>query len=183
MRTLDLGEIRKMSVLDAGSGERIGEIVDVVVHPTEGRLLGIVLKGLGGEEAVLSVDSVRIGENAVMAASGAQLEVRASSAVLRGGVTAAGTLVGANVVTEDGKLLGKVNDVHVLPEHSLVAYKIAGTVMQKIFGGGYFISGDTPMAFSSDGARMIVPVDTEERLAAGTVEELLKPGRSEAPRT
>jgi uncharacterized protein YrrD len=175
MRTLDLGEIRKMSVLDAGSGDRVGEIVDIVVEPTEGRLLGLLIRNGQGEEAVLDIASIRIGENAVMAATGAPLEVRASSAVLRGGVLGAGLLVGANVVTEEGTLLGKLSDVHVLPELGLVAYKIAGTVLQKIFGGGYFIAGDVPVALSSDGARMIVPGDTETRLAAGSIEELLKP--------
>lgn len=175
MRTLDLGEIRKMSVLDAGSGERIGEIVDIVVEPTEGRLLGILLRTSEGEEAVLPLASVRIGENAIMAATGAALELRATSAVLKQGVLGAGVLAGANVVTEDGRLLGTVKDVHVLPELGLVAYKVAGGMMQKIFGGGYFIAGDVPVALSADGARMIVPSDTEEKLAAGSVDELLKP--------
>jgi sporulation protein YlmC with PRC-barrel domain len=175
MRTIDLGEIRKMSVLDAGSGERIGELVDIVVEPTEGRLLGVVIRTGDGEEAVLSLESVRIGENAVMVSSGAPLETRASSGALRAGVLGGGLLSGANVVTEDGRLLGKIKDIEILPELGLVAYKVAGTVMQKIFGGGYYIAGDVPVALSSDGARMIVPTDTEERHAAGSVEELLKP--------
>jgi sporulation protein YlmC with PRC-barrel domain len=175
MRTLDLGHLRKMSVLDAGSGEKVGEVLDAVVHPTEGRLVGIVVRLNSGEDAVLPVGSLRIGDNAVMATAGAPLEVRASSTVLRDGVLAAGRLVGANVVTEDGRLLGKVNDVEFIPDLGLAAYKVTDSMLKKIFGGGFYIAGDLPVAISSDGVRMIVPTDTEDRHAAGSVEELLRP--------
>ena len=180
MRTLDLAELRRISVIDAGTGERIGDITDAIVHPLEGRFLGILVRGADGEESVLPVDALRIGENAVMATTNPPLQVRASSTVLHDGRLAAGHLVGTNVVTDDGRLIGKVNDVHVLPELNLVAYKVTGSVLQKMFGGGFFIAGDLPTAVSADGVRMIVPSDTEENHAAGSVEELLRP--KEQPR-
>jgi sporulation protein YlmC with PRC-barrel domain len=174
MRTLDLGDLRKMTILDSGSGERMGEIRDAIVHPTQGRLIGVIVKLASGEEAVLPVESLRIGDNAVMATAGAQLEVLSSSPSMRDGVPASTRLVGTNVVTEDGRLLGKVSNIEFLPDLGLAAYKVTGTVLQKIFGGGFYIAGDTPKAFSADGVRMIVPSDTEDRLAAGSVEELLR---------
>jgi sporulation protein YlmC with PRC-barrel domain len=178
MRILDLGELRKMSVLDAGSGDKVGDVIDAIVHPTEGRLVGALVRLANGEEAVLPVDSLRIGDNAVMAIAGAPFELRTSSSVLRDGVLAGGTLVGANVVTEDGRLLGKVSDVEIMPELGLAAYKVSSTVLQKIFGGGFYIAGDLPRALSSDGVRMIVPSDTEEKHAADAVEALLRKGGS-----
>src|SRR5688500_10041197 len=119
MRSLDLNDMRRMAVLNSGTGDRMGEISDIVVQPTEGRLLGIILKTSDGEESILPLASMRIGENAVMAETDAPLEVRSSSVTLEQGVAAAGRLVGANVVTDDGRLLGKINDVIVLPELGL----------------------------------------------------------------
>lgn len=173
MRSLDLGEMRKMAVLDAGSGDRLGDIADIVVHPTDGRLLGVILESDGEHQSILSVESLRIGENAVMAAAGATMEARSSSAVLAGGV-AAKDLTGANVVTEDGRLLGTISDVVVLPEHALIAYRVAGSILQKMFGGGFYIAGDLPSAMSSDGARIIVPSDTADKHAVGSVVDLLR---------
>lgn len=174
MRTLDLDEMRKMSVLDSGNGNKIGVVADVVVHPTDGRLLGLIIRTDDGEESVMSLAAFRIGDNAVMAEPNALLEVRSSSELLNEGAAAEGELVGANIVTDDGKLLGKVSDVIILPELSLVAYKVAGSALQKFFGRGFYVAGDLPSAISSDGVRMIVPSDTEEKHAAESIEELFK---------
>ncbi|MBC8144674.1 MAG: PRC-barrel domain-containing protein [bacterium] len=176
MRLLDLGEIRQLSVLDSGTGDRLGSINDIVVHPTDGRLLGLIIRALDGEDSVIPLSAFRIGDNAVMAQPDPPLELLGSSELLKDGAFAAGALVGVNIVTEDGRLLGKIKDVIVLPELSIVAYKIAGSVLQKIFGGGFYIAGDLPIALSSDGVRMIVPSDTEEKHAAESVDALLKRG-------
>jgi hypothetical protein len=80
-------------------------------------------------------------------------------------------MVGTNVVTEDGKLLGRVGEVHLSLETPRVTYRVAESTLQRFLGGGFYIAGDLPSAYSRDGVRMIVPPDTEERYAAESVDE------------
>src|SRR5512133_1350736 len=166
LRILDVDEIRHMSVIDAGSGDKVGGVADVIVEPTGGRFIGIIVDSTDGDDSVLGLDAFRIGANAIMAAPGASRESRASSELMRRGVPAASKLVGVNVITEDGHLLGKISEVHVIVEQNLTIYRVSGSLLQRVFGGGFYIQGNHPVALSSDGVRLVVPADTETKHAA-----------------
>jgi sporulation protein YlmC with PRC-barrel domain len=63
-------DLRGMSVLKSDDGVKMGEVSDAVIHPDEGKMLGIIVRTPRGEERILLSSSffIGIGVNAVMAA-------------------------------------------------------------------------------------------------------------------
>ncbi len=164
-RTLDVAsELKGMPVLALNTSEKLGEVVDAIVHPTEGKLLGIALRTPEGEERALALGDFQIGMDAVTAEESALCDPETFFGTLEGGNYVCREIVGASVVTDDGNLLGRVIDVYVWAEPSKVLYRVAQSTMQRLFGG-FFMAGSVPHSYSSTGLRMIVPVDTKERHA------------------
>ena len=81
--------------------------------------------------------------------------------------------VGSNVVTEDGDLLGRISEIFIRVDKPQAVYRITESKIQKLFGRGFFLPGNTALSYAPDGARMIVPADTEERYAASSLAEAL----------
>ena len=155
------------------SGEKLGEVTDAIIHPVKGEVLGIVLQTLEGERRVIATQDFSIGVDAIMAAKGSVAHTTDTTGELAGGVAAIGEIVGTNVVTEDGKLLGRVREVHILAERPRAVYRVAETTLQRFFGGGFYLAGNVPRSYSPDGVRMIVPADTEGRYAAASLAEAI----------
>jgi sporulation protein YlmC with PRC-barrel domain len=172
-RTLDLSDLRRMSVLDTATGDKVGTVLDAVVHPTEGTLAGLMVSDVHGQPFVLGLDAFSIGPNAVMMPAGARREVPDTSEVMQRGVPAGKRVVGANLVTEDGRRIGEVRELILLVEKGWTILRVGGNLIQKLFGGGYYLRGDLPSAFATDGARLIVPSNTEEAHAFGKVDDLI----------
>ncbi len=174
-KTLRIEEFQGMAVLDSETGAKLGEVADVIVHPTEGRVLGITIKDTGGDVMALGVHEILIGADAVMAQGAATLEKWMPGTNVAETALASGEVIGTNIVTEDGRLIGKVNDVYISTETPRTFYRVAGSALQRFLGGGFFIPGDLPHAISSDGIRMIVPADTEEQAASSIDEAITRP--------
>jgi sporulation protein YlmC with PRC-barrel domain len=172
-RTLEISDLKGMSILAADSGERLGEVTDAIIHPTKGRLLGIALKTTAGERRVLGVQEIRIGEDAIMAAPGTRPHAVDDVEELRDGISTVDNIIGANVVTAAGKLIGRISNVYVSIDRPRTAYRIAESTLQRWFGGGFFIAGDVPSGYATDRPRFIVPEDVEERCGADSITEAL----------
>ena len=166
-------ELHGMTVLNAGSGEKLGEVTDALIHATQGRMIGIALRTPEGEMRALATRDFFIGVDAVMAAIEARFETLGQSEALTGGVPAH-ELVGANIVTEDGKLLGRVSEVYISTEQHQAVYHVAESTLQRFFGGGFYIAGNVPRAYSPDGVRMIVPDGTENSRAVEPLAEAIQ---------
>lgn len=164
-------ELKGMTVLKTDTGNKMGEVNDAIVHPVEGRVLGLIIRTGEGQERAMAARDFFIGKDAVMATAGARFVEEGGDNWLAGGVPALGEVVGTNVVTEDGKLLGRVSEVHISLEMPRVVYRVTESTLQRFLGGGFYIAGDLPSAYSRDGVRMIVPPDTEERYAAESLDE------------
>jgi sporulation protein YlmC with PRC-barrel domain len=173
-RTLNAAiELKGMSVLRSDTGERLGEVSDVIILPTEGRVAGIAIGSPDGWQRAMGSTDFIIGADAIMAVEGAQFDEQMLDGTLAEGLHPASDIIGSNVVTEDGKLLGRVSEIHVSKESPIVFYRIAESKLQRFLGGGFFIAGNLPRAYSPDGARLIVPQDTEEHYAASSLGELI----------
>jgi sporulation protein YlmC with PRC-barrel domain len=164
--------LRGMSVINSATGEKLGEAEDVFVHPTQGRVLGISLRAADGQARALSARDFFIGPNAVMTTGEARLELADQGGALVDGVSGR-ELAGTNVVSADGRLIGRVSDVYISLDEPRAAYHVTHSTLQRFFGGGFYLAGDVPRAYAPDGARMIVPEETEDRLACPSAEEAL----------
>jgi uncharacterized protein YrrD len=175
IKTLNVAsDLKGMAALASDTGEKLGEVTDAIIDPMGGRVLGIALRTSDGERRVISARDFSIGADAVMAPKGSVAHTADMPGDLTGGVEAVGKLVGTNVVTEDGKLLGRVREVHILADRPQAVYRVAESTLQRFFGGGFYLSGDVPRSYSPDGVRMIVPADTEQRHAASSLTEAIQ---------
>ena len=174
IRTLNVAkDLRGMPLLAADTGAKLGEIRDAVIQPTEGRVMGVVVRTLDGDDLRLRISDIVIGEDAVMTSGESFERAGDHSSVMAGGFRAVDDMVGSNVVTEDGDLLGRISEVYIRVDQPQAVYRIVESKLQKFFGRGFYLAGAVARSFAPDGTRMIVPADTEERYAASSLAEAL----------
>ena len=172
IRSLNVAKnFRGMPLLAADTGAKLGEIRDAIIHPTEGRVMGVVVRTLDGDDLRLRISDVIIGEDAVMT-SGESFERAGDYARdMAGGFRAVDEMIGSNIVTEDGELLGRISEVYIRVDKPMAVYRVTESRLQKFFGGGFFLAGDVARSFAPDATRMIVPADTEQRYASSSLSE------------
>ncbi len=174
IRTLNVAkDLRGMSLLATDTGAKLGEIRDAIIQPAEGRVMGVVARASEGDEARLRIGDVVIGQDAVMTSWESFKHAGARAGEMAGGVGALSDLIGSNVVTEDGVLLGRISDVYIRIDKPQVVYRVTESTIQRFFGGGFFLPGDAARSYAPDGARMIVPADAEQRYAASSLADAL----------
>jgi uncharacterized protein YrrD len=163
-----------MPVIVPDTSERLGKVSDVIVNPTDGRALGILLRTIKGEERAIAINDCFIfsDANAVLAAENALVD----SESIRDAMTGAQVcqeLIGADVVTEAGELLGDVSDVYVVENPAKIIYRVTASALQRFFGGGFFLAGNVPRFYWRESARLIVPAYTGEDYSAHTLDEAI----------
>ncbi|MEP7340123.1 MAG: PRC-barrel domain-containing protein [Acidobacteriota bacterium] len=163
-------DLKGRAVLKSDTGEKLGQVEDVIINPTNGWVVGIALRSVEGATISLSAQDYVIGRDAVMVRPGTLKPTTLAGDTLAGGVNSS-AIVGANVVTEDGKLLGRVSEVHVSEDRSVAIYHVVESTLQRFFGGGFFLAGDVPQAYSQEGRRLIVPANTEDMHARSSLAE------------
>ena len=173
-------DLKGMSVLKVDTGRKLGEATDAVVHPLEGKMLGVIVRLPEGGDRILLAADLLIGVDAIMADARARFEEIPSDRLERG-VPALGSVVGTHLVTEEGRLVGRVSEVHVSTERPYVVYRVVESTLQKFFGGGFYMPADVVRAYSQDGVRMIVPMDVEDRYAASSLEDAMAMRAKAAP--
>lgn len=167
-------ELKGMSVLDIATGEKIGSVSDIIINPTEGKVLGLAIIRSDKEVRAVSADQIQIGADAVMMADRAMEALDYSGRFAQ--AVPARDLLGSNVVTQDGRLVGSIRSIHLAPVELNLYYRVAASTLQSVFGRGFYISGDLPTAFSRDGKRMIVPPDVETTHARKSLSEFTDSG-------
>jgi sporulation protein YlmC with PRC-barrel domain len=169
------GQLRGMPVIVPDRAQRLGQVSDAILHPTEGRMLGLVLHSLTGEEQLLKADDFSIcgAVGAVLAEGHSLADAESLKEALSGGVQVCRELIGASVITDAGRLLGRVSEVHILEEQLWSFYRVAGSKLQELFGGGFFIASNVPRAWSHRGSRLIVPANTPQRQAVSSLAEAI----------
>lgn len=173
LRLLDIGKnLIGLPVLNTASGDRLGVATDVIIQPVEGSVLGIIIRTAEGNWRYLATSDFMIGKDAIMAGAHAHLQDQWT-----GGVPVTSEVVGTSVITETGKVLGRISEVYISIDRPIVCYRVAESTLQKFLGGGFYIPGDLPLAYSNDRVRMIVPPDTEEHYAFSSLNELAENAR------
>jgi uncharacterized protein YrrD len=174
IRTLNVAkDLRGMSLLAVDTGAKLGEVRDAIIQPTEGRVMGVVVRTLDDDELRLRMADVIIGADAVMTSWESFVHAGDRASELAGGVRAIDEMIGSNVVTETGDLLGRIREVFLRTDKPQAVYRVTETTIQKFFGGGFFLPGDVALSYAPDGVRMIVPAETVDRYAASSLVDAL----------
>lgn len=172
--------LKGMTVLRVDTGNKMGEVSDAIVNPVEGKVMGLIVRADQKQERALAAQDFFIGKDAVMAIAGARFVEEESGNNLKDGVPALGEIIGTNIVTNEGKFLGRVSEVHISLEMPRAVYRVTESTLQRFMGGGFYIAGDLPHAYSQDGVRLIVPADTEDRYAVMIIDEVFGTGHHDA---
>ena len=157
-------ELKGMEILSPVTGEKIGEATDALIHPTEGRFIGIVLRTPGGETMTLAATDSEIRGGLIRAGKDALLQSGEGGRMTEGAYRSR-DVIGAFVITDKGKLLGRVSEVHVSTETQRTYYRVARSDLQRMMGGGFFMPGDVPHSYFHRNCRLIVPADAQDRYA------------------
>jgi sporulation protein YlmC with PRC-barrel domain len=176
-----VGQIKKMPVALLETGETMGRILDVILHPIEGTVLGLIVQSTEGVTYALAADDFFIlnKKNIVVVAESAMANQSGAWGKMTYGISVSRKAIGASIVTENGRYVGYVSDVFIADEPLRVVYQVLESLWQKYFGSGFYIPADLPYAWSRDGLRFIV---RDEELTRRRVSQPAEAIRSDNPK-
>ena len=160
------------TALSRATANKLGRIHDLIVDPVKGELKGIAVKW--ADESLRLIDCREIysfGPDAVMVNSD-ESAVPAEDSPLKEAPLAKGNLLGVNVITEGGKLLGQIVNLYVhLAVTSSLIYEGRSSLLDKLLGHTLYFPASWGRALSEDASRLVVSGDTAEK-ADNTLEAL-----------
>lgn len=151
-------------VLSRATANKIGQVHDLIINPVEGSLAGLSVKA--ADESLLAIEYSEIysfGPDAVMV-NNDRSAILTQSSPLKSLPLAMNKLVGAEVITESGKVLGQIANIFIhLAEAPLLIYEVRSSLLDKLLGNALFFPASLGCAFSGDAARLVVANDTPEK--------------------
>lgn len=151
----------------SSANQPLGRVTDVLIHPTAGRWLGVLLTTPDGVERVAPADCcayarasgfVTTSENSLTS----PLEFARAQPQ---SVPACRQMIGTQIVTEQGELLGYVSEVLLRLETRTTLYHVAVANWRRFFKLGFYLAGDAPHYYSPFGARLLVSEQTRTALS------------------
>ncbi|HKR01517.1 MAG TPA: hypothetical protein VJT09_12640 [Pyrinomonadaceae bacterium] len=149
------------AVLSRATANKLGQTHDLLIDPVRGELAGLSLRMIDGSLRLVDYREIySFGQDAVMINSDeAALPVQDSP--LKALPLAKYNLVGANVITGDGKLLGQVANVYLrLAETVCLIYEVRSSILDKLLGHALYFPASEGQAISGDFTRLVVADDT-----------------------
>jgi len=165
--------------VEIGSSSSPGSVTDLLLDVLTGRVEGIVCRTSPEsngryprvlvshlERAELSQDGALIVACSKVSPAGFLSPVvddgewRRASPTL---VLASGELQGARVVTRDGRLIGQVVEIYLVPRILRVFYRVSASRWRRILGEDGYLRGDLPYGYSRDARRLFVPAEITAR--------------------
>lgn len=156
-----MGALIGVVVLSRSTGNKLGQIYDLIIDPIKGTLLGLIVQTPDGSKQVLDyLDISSFGQDAVMSNQDDSVRPLEGNQLAQQPL-AKQNLTGASVVTEGGKLLGLVANIFVhLAPPPLVVYEVRESLLDKLLGRELFIPASFGLALSDNAERIIVPDNT-----------------------
>jgi uncharacterized protein YrrD len=149
------------TVLSRATANKLGQIHDLLINPAQGEMAGLSIRM--PDQSLRLVDYQEIysfGQDAIMINSD-EAAVPVQESPLKVLPLAKNNLVGVNVLTGDGKLLGQVANVYIrLAETVLLIYEVRASILDKLLDHALFFPATEGHAISSDFTRLVVADDT-----------------------
>jgi len=150
------------TVLARSTANKIGRLHDLIIDVAKGELAGISVQ-LPDEtlRLVESRDIHGFGPDALMIAAD-ESAIAVQDSQLKTLPLAKHNLIGSNVMTESGKLLGQVAHIYLrLSETVMLIYEVRSSILDKLLGHALFFPATQGRAISADYARIVVAEETE----------------------
>jgi uncharacterized protein YrrD len=161
-----------MPILSRVTGNKLGTVHDLIIDPLSGNLGGVVLHRLDGSEGVLHYGDISsFGKDAVMAHADDVVSSPREGELTQTPCTKR-DIVGAQIITEDGNLIGRIANIHVhLAPPPIAIYEVRESLLDKILGRVLYVPASFARALSGDAERILVPDDALD-ISASTIGEL-----------
>jgi uncharacterized protein YrrD len=152
------------TVLARSTANKIGQLHDLIIDVSKGELAGISVQIHDQSlRLVEGRDIHSFGPDAVMITAD-ESAVTVQDSLLKILPLAKHNLIGSNVVTESGKLLGQVAHVYLrLSDSVLLIYEVRTSILDKLLGHTLYFPASQGRAISADFTRIVVAEDTEEK--------------------
>ena len=150
------------AVISLDTANALGRVVDLLVDPLSGQLLGFSVQRLDQSHALASIIDVHgIGPDAVMV-EGDQSLVLVEASPLKTVPQAKQNLVGVKVITEHGLRLGEISNLYLcIDDRPVFIYEVRSSLFDKLLGRAFYFAASLGSAFSDDGTSLIVTGDPE----------------------
>jgi len=152
------------TVLARSTANKIGRVHDLIIDVAKGELVGISVQI--PDESLRLIEGRDIhgfGPDAVMITAD-ESAVMVQDSSLKMLPLAKHNLIGSNVVTESGKLLGQVANVYMrLSDTVMLIYEVRSSILDKLLGHALFFPASQGRALSADFTRIVVAEDTETK--------------------
>lgn len=150
-----------MTILSRATGNKLGNVYDLIIDPVKGVLLGLAARGVDEALRVVERDEIySFGADAVMVNTDDSL-LSLEETNLTGVPLAKKNIAGARIVTESGTLLGQVANIYLYAfAPHLLFYEVRESLLDKLLGRSLFIPASAGQALSDDAERIVVPDDT-----------------------
>jgi sporulation protein YlmC with PRC-barrel domain len=177
-----VSQLKKMPVVLPETGETVGQISDLIIHPTEGTVLGLTVQSTESVTWAVAVNDFFIfnRNNVVVVLESALSSQTDALEKMAGGISVFREAIGARIVTDKGKYLGYVGDVLLTEEPLVAVYQVLESHWQKYFGRGFYILADLPYAWSREGTRFIVREDEVMHHRSSQPDEAIRSDSHEA---
>ena len=153
-------------ILSRTTANKLGQTADFIVDVGKGALAGLVARM--PDESLRLVDYAEVyslGADAIMISSD-ESALAVQDSPLKVLPFAKSNLIGANVVTEGGKLLGQIANIsYRLGETLALIYEVRSSILDKLLGHALFFLASQGRAISGDFSRIVVAEDTGEKSA------------------
>lgn len=160
-------KILSMAVLSLENGEQIGKVKGLIIDPGTLNIAALVLEQKGGwfkEARVITFEHVQsVGEHAITVAKTRCIEKASSLPHIMQLVRNNLEVIGAKVVSQDGNLLGTVEEYLFDPASGrLTSLEISGRLLDSLFKGKAYLP--TEMIITLGKHAIIVDNSTQEKI-------------------
>ncbi|MDX2029476.1 MAG: PRC-barrel domain-containing protein [Blastocatellia bacterium] len=146
----------------SSAGRPLGPVADVLIHPTAGRWLGVLLTTLDGLERIAPADYCAYARHDGIVTT-SEYALKSPLEFARAQPQSAPVcrqMIGTQIVTEQGELRGYVSEVLLRLDTQTTLYHVAVADWRRFFKLGFYLIGDAPHYYSSQGARLLVAETT-----------------------
>lgn len=190
-RSMDLSDLGALDLLREIVGRRLqldpssstisspGSVMDLLLDVLTGRVEGVVCRtspesnGRSPRLLVSHLERVDLSQDGVLTVACSTpspdgclspvLEDEEWRGALPALALASGELRGARVVTRDGRLIGQIREIYLVPRILQVFYLVSASRWRRMLGEEGYLRGDLPYAYSRDARRLFVPAEITVR--------------------
>ncbi len=149
-------DLLKLNVLTFAEGENLGKPKDILFDPEENRLIALLVSegGWFSSAQVIPWQNIRtIGHDSIIVPDSSAIISANSDPYISRILGAENVLTGTEVYTEDGRDLGKIQDMYVDDSTGeIIGYEVSGGMFQSIARGRKFMPAPDTINIGQDAA-------------------------------